>query len=65
MARAQMTIFAPSSKQATQELMDIAQEVGQEGGVTVISVLPQGKHNWLVSYSAPERTIRLMEEWVS
>ena len=63
MCQAQMTIWAATSKEAAQELLNIALEVGQVA--VVISVYPQRKHNWLVTYRATAEAIRKMEEWVS
>lgn len=65
MPRARMTIYAPTSKEAEQELLDIAGEIGYRHYVSIASVIPQGSHNWLVTYIAPDYVIRLMEDWVS
>ena len=61
--KAQMTLFAPTAKDAERELASIAKECG--AAPKIINVLPQGGHNWLVSYTANDSTVRAMEQWVS
>lgn len=58
-----MTIFAPTAKAAEKELANVAQECGSSP--KIISVLPQGEHNWLVTYTANDSTVKAIEEWVS
>ena len=61
--RAQITIYAPSAEKAEVELKALAEECGATP--RVLSILPQGGHNWLVSYNASEDTVQRIEEWVS
>ena len=61
--RAQMVLFAPTAQGAAAELKAIANDC--QATPKVVSVLPQGGHNWLVTYVAPETTVKAMEEWVS
>ena len=61
--KASMVLFAPTAEEAKKELASIAEECG--AAPKILNVLPQGGHNWLVSYTANDSTVRSMEAWVS